>query len=171
MVLNLFFPLVSLFLGSMIISSLCDHHDIGEKIFYSITGFPLLIAGLFYVIYFICQPRKDLVFNRMEQTVTLPGLLWMKPVIAGFDEIIVKATERQPSRANPVPGLLLGKPGTFLRHAELIGNPESDWSFYVWYMDRNRPLPPGSAFDEFRDRDKTRRRRDGSPPPLYGSDI
>lgn len=28
--------------------------------------------------------------------------------------------------------------------------PRESWSCYVWYMDKNRPLPPGTAFDEFR---------------------
>ncbi len=43
------------------------------------------------------------------------------------------------------------------------------WSFYVWYMDRNRPLPPGSAFDKFRQADFERRKAEGFPPPLFNS--
>ena len=43
------------------------------------------------------------------------------------------------------------------------------WSFYVWYMDRNRPLPPGSAFDEFRQADFERRKAEGFLPPLFKS--
>ena len=43
------------------------------------------------------------------------------------------------------------------------------WYFYVWYMDKNRPLPPGSAFDEFREADFERRKTEGFPPPLFKS--
>ena len=48
-------------------------------------------------------------------------------------------------------------------------NPMEYWSFYVWYMDRNRPLPPGSAFDPYRKKDYERRKAEGFPPPLYES--
>ncbi len=43
----------------------------------------------------------------------------------------------------------------------------SDWSFMVWYMDKNRPLPPGEAFDAYREKDYERRKAEGFPPPLY----
>ena len=34
-----------------------------------------------------------------------------------------------------------------------------EWvSFYVWFMDRNRPLPPGTAFDFYRESDYERRK-------------
>jgi len=45
------------------------------------------------------------------------------------------------------------------------------WSFYVWYMDKNRPLPPGTIFDEFREKDFERRKAEGFPPPLFKSLI
>ncbi len=45
------------------------------------------------------------------------------------------------------------------------------WSFYVWYMDKNRPLPPGSAFDPYRQADFERRKAEGFPKPLYLSHI
>ncbi|MFL0102069.1 hypothetical protein V2751_14470, partial [Tenacibaculum maritimum] len=45
------------------------------------------------------------------------------------------------------------------------------WSFMVWYMDKNRPLPPGSAFDAYREQDYQRRKAAGFPKPLYPSKI
>jgi hypothetical protein len=42
---------------------------------------------------------------------------------------------------------------------------------YVWYMDKNRPLPPGDVFDAYREKDYLRRRAEGFPPPLYESII
>ena len=41
------------------------------------------------------------------------------------------------------------------------------WSFTVWYMDKNRPLPPGEVFDAYREADFERRKAAGFPPPLY----
>jgi len=48
---------------------------------------------------------------------------------------------------------------------------QETWSYYVWYMDKNRPLPPGSAFDAFREKDFERRKAEGFPPPLYKSVV
>jgi hypothetical protein len=38
-------------------------------------------------------------------------------------------------------------------------------------MDKNRPLPPGTAFDQFRQKDFERRKAEGFPPPLYKSTV
>ena len=48
---------------------------------------------------------------------------------------------------------------------------EEFWSFVVWYIDKNRPLPPGTAFDPYREADFQRRKAEGFPKPLYPSDI
>ena len=45
------------------------------------------------------------------------------------------------------------------------------WAFTVWYMDKNRPLPPGTAFDSYRQKDFERRKAEGFPKPLYHSNI
>ncbi|QWX82483.1 hypothetical protein H0I23_15165 [Cellulophaga sp. HaHaR_3_176] len=45
------------------------------------------------------------------------------------------------------------------------------WSLYVWYMEKNRPLPPDTAFDEYREKDFERRKTEGFPKPLYPSNI
>ena len=29
-------------------------------------------------------------------------------------------------------------------------DPDDNLAFILWYMDKNRPLPPGTAFDKFR---------------------
>ena len=59
----------------------------------------------------------------------------------------------------------------FLVMASAPFEPWAQWSLYVWYMDKNRPLPPGSAFDEFRVEDFQRRKAEGFPPPLFKSCI
>ena len=49
------------------------------------------------------------------------------------------------------------------------GDINEEWSFILWYMDRNRPLPPGDAFDAYRQRDFERRKAEGFPPPMFPS--
>lgn len=45
------------------------------------------------------------------------------------------------------------------------------WSLMVWYMDKNRPLPKGTAYDPYRQQDYERRKAEGFPKPLYPSDV
>ncbi|MCW7755393.1 hypothetical protein OOT00_15535 [Desulfobotulus sp. H1] len=45
------------------------------------------------------------------------------------------------------------------------------WSWIVWYMDSNRPLPPGPCFDSYRERDARRLRELGHPPPQYEMNL
>ena len=49
--------------------------------------------------------------------------------------------------------------------------PRAAWSFMLWYMDKNRPLPPSEALDPYRERDDARRAAEGHPPPLFPADI
>lgn len=44
-------------------------------------------------------------------------------------------------------------------------------SILVWYMDKNRPLPPGELFDPYREKDYERRKAEGFQPPLYPASI
>lgn len=41
------------------------------------------------------------------------------------------------------------------------------WSRIVWYMDKNRPLPPGSAFNPYRKKDDERRKKKVVLPPSF----
>ena len=65
---------------------------------------------------------------------------------------------------NRIPGSLLNGYWMLQRSSE-----RKYWSFMVWYMDKNRPLPPGTAFDAYRQQDFERRKAEGFPPPLYPS--
>ena len=50
-------------------------------------------------------------------------------------------------------------------------DPHERISFITWYMDKNRPLPPGTYYDRFREKDFERRKKEGFPKPLYPSDV
>ena len=59
------------------------------------------------------------------------------------------------------------KKGGHLSHSDIY----AFWDFVVWYMDKNRPLPTGTAFDPYREADFQRRKAEGFPKPLYKSYI
>ena len=50
-------------------------------------------------------------------------------------------------------------------------NMSKEFSFLLWYMDPNRPLPPGKRLDPYRTQDYLRRKAAGFPAPLRASKI
>ncbi|QZT36877.1 hypothetical protein K5X82_16820 [Halosquirtibacter xylanolyticus] len=109
--------------------------------------------------------KKEFILNRIDGTITFPGWLWMKNHTMPFSEVTFIRDEKF--------ALLIIRP----LHPLIMANINfsfdcfKDISSIVWYMDKNRPLPPGSAFDPYRQEDFDRRRIDGFPPPLYESYV
>ena len=113
--------------------------------------------------------KKLLVLDRLNGMVTYPGFLFSKPCSVPFDELLASVASFANSGASLVFYHYNGITGTsiFAGKCKISGN----WSFIVWYMDKNRPLPPGEAFDPYRKKDFQRRKAEGFPPPLYPSYI
>ncbi len=138
----------------------------------------ILSISFLAIIHFIIKAKKApivyLVFNREEGMVTLPCK--SKKAITNtvpFNELVpfwigtggatgnLRATLIAKHKDNQVSGALVGIDTLYTKI----------WSFYVWYMDKNRPLPPGTAFDPYRQADFERRKAEGFPKPLYKSFI
>ncbi|MDR2955049.1 MAG: hypothetical protein LBV43_08205 [Prevotella sp.] len=116
----------------------------------------------------IIKYKKQIVLNRKEGTITYPKFFLPIPETIPFNE------------AKFITGFT-GVQGENFSNLRLRRKDGTSWvTFntsnilyytYIWYMDRNRPLPPGSAFDEYRLRDYERRKKEEFPPPLYQSYI
>ena len=98
-----------------------------------------------------------------HMTLTFTQATVYKSLISGPDATIggYKLAARNPYNTG------VGKGNYDLAPAD----PEEWWSYFVWYMDKNRPLPPGKAFDPYREKDFERRKSEGFPKPLYKSNI
>jgi len=133
--------------------------------------FGLFIDALMIIFILLCfiyyfTAKKEFILNRLDGTITFPGWLWMKNVTMPFSEVIFRKDLKdfiyivRPQRY--VPNYLL-----------LTNNFDSSltMSFFTWFMDKNRPLPPGTAFDPYREEDFERRKAEGFPSPMYGSSI
>lgn len=118
-----------------------------------------LIISLLPLLYGLFHPGQRYVFNRMKGTVTLPTPLWLPSCTIPFSKAV-------PGNAFGSLGLCHPFLGGMVRSIYGEMTPQW-WSFYVLYMDRNRPLPPGSAFDAYREKDFLRRKAEGFPEPLY----
>lgn len=133
-----------------------------------IFGTIFLVLSIYYIFinlralifYLFLRPQQQLViFDRETGVVTLPPVTWGKSETVPFHKLVVIWGRS---------GIHVYRSDRFkislkLTGLETPGNTDRDWSFYVWYMDKNRPLPPGTAFDPYRARDDARRRGEKIP--------
>ena len=126
------------------------------------------LIGILYIVYHYTHPPKKIILDRLNGIITFPGVFYGKPITMPFDKVL--AALKLNGKNGPVS---LG----FYHHKILATDihidyrPISSWSFIVWYMDKNRPLPPGKVFDPYRKRDYERRKAEGFLEPLYESWI
>lgn len=124
---------------------------------------------------FSLPKEKKMIFDRMRGLVQLPGAFWDEPQLVRFDEMHVNKAIR--SRAGGVELVIARFRNWYDNWAGPLyitfpyGTLFQSWSFFVWYMDKNRPLPPSEALDPYRQRDYERRKKEGFPPPLFPSNI
>jgi hypothetical protein len=123
-----------------------------------------LFIFIFCVLSVIFRSKNKLTFERKKGTVFFQYLRRKKNLPVDFNniEFVVKDYNLQ---------LVNYKNNSNKSDISIGAKPIKDKSLLIWYMDRNRPLPPGTAFDEFRDIDFKRRQEEGFPSPLYKSRI
>ena len=121
------------------------------------------------VVYYFTMPKKEMIFDRKRGVVTLPGTMWAKSFTMEFYKVDFTFST---GGHNGIGAYQLRYFGPKTMGPLCFGGTcYQDLSYLTWYMDRNRPLPPGTKFDAFRERDFQRRKAEGFPPPLYPSKI
>ena len=155
-----------IFYSLSLISLVSNKDTIEDRTIFSIIFF---IIGSFSFLHYYKYSKKLLVLDSLNGMVTYPGFLFSKPCSVPFDELLASVASFANAGASLVFYHYNGITGTsiFAGKCKISGN----WSFIVWYMDKNRPLPPGEAFDPYRKKDFQRRKAEGFPPPLYPSYI
>ena len=146
--------------------SLANNADDSFSIFIRIC---LFLFSTFYIIYNFTHPKKILILDRLNGIITFPGFLYGKPITMSFEEVLAEV--RGGYGAGMATLALLHQNKLTAYSAILESTPLQSWSFIVWYMDKNRPLPPGKVFDPYRQKDYERRKKEGFPKPLYQSWI
>ncbi len=134
---------------------------------------PFLCISLIYLIMHYMAPVKEIVLDRLHGKITYPRLFGNKEHrTIQFDSLHVYATMTTSGDFAATGKKIRIKDRKYDYTWDLESSkPDEYWSFMVWYMDKNRPLPPGSAFDEYRENDFERRKAEGFPKPLYPSLI
>jgi hypothetical protein len=117
-------------------------------------------------------PRKFITLDRKQGLMTFPRQVSFEHHTAPFDRIqglwVGTGANSSALAMHLVVKDLDSKKGSSFLDGHMTWY-SRNWSFYVWYMDKNRPLPSGDAFDAYRDKDFERRKAEGFPPPLYTS--
>ncbi|MDU1891899.1 MAG: hypothetical protein E6767_14525 [Dysgonomonas sp.] len=157
----LYIPLIISFLFSLYIS----------WIFLKAAFLIVFAYILYYCVFGIkVKSSKAIIFNRKAGTVSYPVYEDEKIVsyIKPFDECDFVINEQE----NIPTALYIGHTED-LQQNPLITykQPQRVWSFIVWYMDKNRPLPSGEILEPYREQDQKRRSKAGFLPPLYPSEI
>lgn len=122
---------------------------------FSLLGLPPIILSF---VYLFKRPQKRLmIFDRENGTVTLPPRFWGEHEVVPFAELKVKRIRNLGSIVNfHVLAAFRPSDGQAIEFG-LVQDNWKDWGFYCWYMDKNRPLPPGEVFEPYRERDEERR--------------
>ena len=155
-----------IFYSLALISLVSNKDTIENRTIFSIIFF---IIGSFSFLHYYKYSKELLVLDRLNGMVTYPGFLFSKPCSVPFDELLASVASFANAGASLVFYHYNGITGTSISAEDY--KPSGNWSFIVWYMDKNRPLPPGEAFDPYRKKDFQRRKSEGFPPPLYPSYI
>jgi len=138
----------------------------------AISAFFLLCVII--LINVILNTDRKFVFNRLEGTLTMRAsvLNWIpKTITIPFNEALLGYSGTPLAKTVDV-----RIPNSKFRYLHIKATKDMNdvyncMSFIVWYMDKNRQLPPGKELDPYRMKDYERRKAEGFPEPLYPATI
>ncbi len=158
-----------MFIGSIYAAVVGNDRDTLGTWYYLLLTFFFLVF-LFFLVYYFTMPKKEFIWNREDGLVTFPGFMWRPNITMPLEKVIfIRSAPSAQGMGSHLLQIARPDKSYSLYMASLDNTCYEDLSFYLWYMDKNRPLPPGSAFDLYRDRDYERRKAAGFPPPIFVS--
>lgn len=135
-----------------------DYFAVGFSILYILALIPPVLLAFFYV---FKRPKKRLkIWDRENGTVTLPPRFWGEHEVVPFKDLKVRQIRNLGSYVNFTVLAAYRPSDNQPIEFGLLQDNEKDWAFFCWYMDKDRPLPPGEVFDPYRERDDARRKRE-----------
>ena len=160
------FIFVMFVFGTTFFDNLKDNSDsdISQNFLLIIMIIGFLIS-IFLILYYYKIGTPKIIFNRENGTVTFPEGFKKRPKTYNFDDTVFYVGYGTAQLGARHLGIRVrgGKKGYIV--ASMTA--ENAGAFYTWYMDKNRPLPPGDRFDGYRKEDAKRLRDLGYPEPLY----
>ncbi|WP_062055661.1 hypothetical protein [Aquimarina longa] len=144
-----------------------------EMIFFEWLVFGIsCITTIYFAIYYFRMPKKESILNRQDGLVTIPGFYYQPNSTMRFaDALFSYSTGGEDAMGAFKLQIIRPTKGYTFYFFSVGWGCYADISLITWYMDKNRPLPPGDAFDAYRQQDYERRKAEGFPKPLYPSTI
>ncbi|WP_407268311.1 hypothetical protein [Tenacibaculum maritimum] len=125
-----------------------------------------------FTVYGFTMPKKEGILNRRDGLITFTGFMWEPDITMEFKKVEFAYSTGGENMIGAFQ-LQIIRPNKWFQTFEVAGYIGKDcyanMSFITWYMDKNRPLPPGASFDAYREQDYKRRKAAGFPRPLYPS--
>ncbi len=126
------------------------------------------LGFLFFATYYFTMPTKELIFNRADGLVTFPGFMWCKNITMPIHKMMFSMSSPSTQGGGAYMLQIVRPDRTYSLYLCTRGySCYEDLSSYLWYMDKNRPLPTGEGFDPCRLQDYERRKSEGFPKPLF----
>ncbi|MDU1906075.1 MAG: hypothetical protein E6772_14990, partial [Dysgonomonas sp.] len=106
-----------------------------------------IVVILFFYMWLRCfrELRREFIFNRITGKVTYPDTRWFSTKTVDFDDLYLRYHKEAFRSAIPAGLAIRRSKNSFVSIS--YDYPYTMLSLLVWYMDCNRPLPQGSAFD------------------------
>ena len=129
---------------------------------------PIILFGIYTFFKGVIFNNTKVIMDRQRGLFSYPAFFSNKQIVTKFENVVFLIVY---VGKMAIPTLKSPQRRKFFNFTFVTIDVLDFLSFYVWYMDKNRPLPPGDAFDEFRERDFQRRKSEGFPSPLYPSFV
>lgn len=142
------------------------------------VGFIILFLGtvfimlllLYYIAFYLYRAKQVITFHRLTGMIEIP-----KRFFAGWNGATITFPFSD-QYITWVPGFggamyRLSYPNSRASRHFLAADMRKEFSFILWFMDRNRQLPPSKRLDPYRVKDFLRRESEGFPAPLRRANI
>ncbi|CAA0248695.1 hypothetical protein ACE1MK_04815 [Tenacibaculum maritimum] len=147
-----------------------EPRDMADWVGLGISAFTTVL----FTVYGFTMPKKEGILNRRDGLITFTGFMWEPDITMEFKKVEFAYSTGGENMIGAFQ-LQIIRPNKWFQTFEVAGYIGKDcyanMSFITWYMDKNRPLPPGASFDAYREQDYQRRKAAGFPRPLYPSVI
>ena len=167
---GLFFPIFAIATSVILLCILFIGNDEPLSWIHYIIALISISTASFFTYFIFTKPEKGRILDRQRGRLTFSGFLYQKPITMDFEDVIFTYTTGEDDGMGAFM-LQLVRPNKYWItthvYMDLFGDFAESISYHTWYMDKNRPLPPGTAFDPYRQKDFDRRKAEGFPKPLY----
>lgn len=130
----------------------------------------VVIYLLYYIAFYLYRAKQVITFHRLTGMIEVP-----KRLFAGWNGATITFPFID-QYITWVPGFggamyKLSYPNSRASINFMPGKMRKEFSFILWFMDRNRQLPPSKRLDPYRVKDFLRREAEGFPAPLRRASI